>query len=95
MRPKKNGVQYRRARACPSPLSAQSNAREGQAPALREHRDQDVSPTVLHRDREVSPTGKPEFRSHRLPRGSIFNHIFDVKSPVFRLRDVDIANGME
>ena len=32
--------------------------RGGQAPALRENRDQEVSPTgKLHRDQEVSPTG--------------------------------------
>ena len=41
----------------PSPVLAQSNARGGQAPALREHRDQEVSPTGVHRDQEVSPTG--------------------------------------
>ncbi len=32
---KKTPVPHRRARACPSPSSAQSNARGGQAPALR------------------------------------------------------------
>ena len=37
----KNATPSRRARACPSPsfVHAQSNARGGQAPALREHRD--------------------------------------------------------
>ena len=50
---------HRRARACPSPSLAHSNARGGQAPALRAHRDQEVSPTGMHRwnqDREGSPT---------------------------------------
>ena len=32
--------------------------RGGQAPALREHQNQEGAPTVLHRDQEVSPTGK-------------------------------------
>ena len=41
----KNGVRYRRARACPSPSSAESNARGGQATALRGNRDREVSPT--------------------------------------------------
>ena len=35
---KKNGVRYRRARACPSPSFAHSNDRGGQAPALRERK---------------------------------------------------------
>ena len=35
----------RRARACPSPCLGYTNNRGGQAPALREHRDQEGSPT--------------------------------------------------
>ena len=41
----KNGPLHRRARACPSPCRGLPNARGGQAPALREHRDREVSPT--------------------------------------------------
>ena len=36
---------HRRARACPSPCCDRPNTRGGQAPALRENRDQEVSPT--------------------------------------------------
>ena len=42
-----------------SPLD--DGARGGQAPALREHRDREVSPTGGHRDWEVSPTGNSPF----------------------------------
>ena len=45
LRAEKNASPHRRARACPSPSLAPSNARGGQAPALREHRDQEGSPT--------------------------------------------------
>ena len=56
---KKTAPCHRRARACPSPVLASSNARGGQAPALRAHQDQEGSPTGMHRwhqDREGSPT---------------------------------------
>ena len=59
----KNGTPHRRARACPSPSSAQSNARGGQAPALREksrpgglsYREIETGRSLLRYCRDANP----------------------------------------
>ena len=45
----KNASPHRRARACPSPSSAHSNTRGGQAPALREHRASPIGAGIWNR----------------------------------------------
>ena len=61
----KNAASSRSARACPSPASAQSNARGGQAPALRGNQDR-AGATTGNRDREVSPTEEHKKRQRIL-----------------------------